>query len=195
MTGSRRDCPAAAGSCGPARRRTWPRRGGGEHGEGFPAAAPGFGARGGSARVLGLAGVPGGEDALVTDDEQDRGEQHERGQAQQAAPAAGNVVVAGSLAAAKPRSAPVRPGVGAAVRGRRAGVSAVLASTSAGTVMVCCVQQVGGCPSGVRISGRSRSRVIDEGRSGQRILSMTAGQATTGMPADCSAAGQERKRG
>ena len=47
-----------------------------------------------------------------------------------------------------------------------------------GTVMVCWVQQAGGCPGGVRISGRLRSRVIEAGRSGQRILPMAAGHIT-----------------
>ena len=41
--------------------------------------------------------------------------------------------------------------------------------------MVCWVQQAWGCSGGVRISGRSRSRVIDAGRSGQRILPVAAG--------------------
>ena len=54
----------------------------------------------------------------------------------------------------------------------------VFAFTSGGTVMVCCWQQSGGCPGGVRISGRFRSSLIDGGRSGQRILPMTAGHIT-----------------
>jgi len=53
-----------------------------ERGERFAAAADFRGKPGGGApRVLGLAGVPGGEDALVAGDEQGRGEQHQRGQA------------------------------------------------------------------------------------------------------------------
>src|SRR5690349_21965762 len=57
-------------------------------------------------------------------------------------------------------------------------VRSVLASTSGGTVMVCWAQQAWGCSGGVRISGRPRSRVIEAGRSGQRILPVAAGQAT-----------------
>ncbi len=47
-----------------------------------------------------------------------------------------------------------------------------------GMVRVCWVQQGWGCPGGVRISGRSRSKVMEEGRRGQRILPVTAGQVT-----------------
>jgi hypothetical protein len=44
--------------------------------------------------------------------------------------------------------------------------------------MVCWVQQACGCSGGVGISVRSRSRLIDAGRSGQRILPMAAGHCT-----------------
>src|SRR6266436_3827955 len=57
-------------------------------------------------------------------------------------------------------------------------VQSVLALTWGGTVMVCWVQQAGGCSGGVRISGRSRVSVMDAGRSGQRILLMAAGHIT-----------------
>src|SRR5258708_23037238 len=69
-------------------------------------------------------------------------------------------------------------------------VQSVLAATSGGTVMVCWVQQAGGCSGGVRISGRSRLRVIDAGRSGQRTLPATAGQVTRWEPPASSAAGR-----
>ena len=44
--------------------------------------------------------------------------------------------------------------------------------------IVCCAQQAWGCSGGCRISGRSRSSVIDAGRSGQRILPVAAGHCT-----------------
>ena len=44
--------------------------------------------------------------------------------------------------------------------------------------MVRWVQQAGGWPGGVRISGLPRSSFIDSGRSGQRIFPSAAGQVT-----------------
>jgi hypothetical protein len=44
-----------------------------------------------------------------------------------------------------------------------------------GTVMVCCVQQAGGCSGGVRICERPRSSFIESGRRGQRIFPLAAG--------------------
>ena len=55
------------------------------------------GAGGGPVSVLGLACVVGGQDALVADDEQAAGEQRDRGQSHQAAPAAADVVAGGVL--------------------------------------------------------------------------------------------------
>src|SRR5712691_11315761 len=66
-------------------------------------------------------------------------------------------------------------------------VQSVLAATWGGTVMVCFAQQGGGFSGGVRISGRCRLRVIDCGRSGQRILLMTAGHMTRWQPSASSA--------
>src|ERR1035438_2710858 len=44
------------------------------------------------------------------------------------------------------------------------------------------------CSGGVRISGRSRSSLIDDGRSGQRILPMAAGHWTRWEPSSSSRA-------
>src|ERR1035441_2124947 len=83
----------------PVRKPALGRPGGGERGERLASPAPGFRGEpsGGAAGVFLLPGVPGGEDALVADDEQRRGEQHQRGQAHQAAPAAADVVGGGVL--------------------------------------------------------------------------------------------------
>ena len=43
---------------------------------------------------------------------------------------------------------------------------------------ICWSQHAGGWRGGVRISGRSRFRVMDAGRSGQRIFPVAAGQIT-----------------
>jgi len=84
-----------------------------------PAPAPGFRgqALGGAALVFFLPGVPGVQDALVADDEQCRGEQHQRGQAHEAAPAAGDVVGGGVLGGGEAAFGAGAAGVGAAVRG------------------------------------------------------------------------------
>src|ERR1019366_8370153 len=58
-----------------------------------------------------------GEDALVADDEQRRGEQHQRGQAHQAAPAAADVVGGGVLGGGEAAFGAGAAGVGAAVPG------------------------------------------------------------------------------
>jgi hypothetical protein len=50
-----------------------------------------------------------------------------------------------------------------------------LAVTSGGTVMVCRVQQAGGFAGGWRISGRSRTRVIEAGRRGPADLARGGG--------------------
>src|SRR5262249_28058516 len=134
----------------------------------------------GAALVFLLPGVPGGQDALVAGDQQGGGEQHQRGQAHEPAPAAGDVAGGGGFGGG---GAAVGGGGGGGGWGRGAAggescFCAVLASTSGGTVMVCWAQQAWGCSGGVRISGRPRSRVIEAGRSGQRILPVAAGQAT-----------------
>ena len=69
-------------------------RSGGEAGEGPAAAFAGFRGEpgGGAAGVVLLPGVPGGQDALVADDEQGGCEEHEGGRAHEAAPPAGDVV-------------------------------------------------------------------------------------------------------
>jgi hypothetical protein len=90
--------------------RAWLWRGG-EAGEGgFPAAfpCPGWQACRGAAVVLGLAGVPGGEDALVADGVQGGEPERGRGEAHEAAPAGAVVLLAGSLMVEKARSAAVR---------------------------------------------------------------------------------------
>jgi len=83
---------------------------GGEAGEGLAAPFAGFRRQAGGCAALGffLPGVPGGEDPLVADDEQGRGEQHEECQAHEAAQPRLMSLLAGSLVVAKPRSAPVR---------------------------------------------------------------------------------------
>src|ERR1022692_4728764 len=87
------------------------------------------------------------------------------------------LLLAGSHTCEKLRSAAVRR----AEEGRGAlegesGFWAVFAFTVAGTVIVCWVQQMGGCSGGLVIVGRLRGRLIEEGRKGQRILPLTAGQ-------------------
>src|SRR5258707_4314827 len=69
----------------------------GERGEGGAAAAPGPGREpgGGAPGGVGLAGVPGVEDALVAEGEQAGQPQRERGQGPEAAPTAGGVVAGG----------------------------------------------------------------------------------------------------
>src|SRR5882672_10433462 len=75
------------------------RSGAGEAGQGLAAAPAGSGREPGGGAALGffLPGVPCGEDALVADDQQRRGEQHEGCQAHEAAPAAGDVAGGGVL--------------------------------------------------------------------------------------------------
>ena len=84
--------------------------GGGEAGEGLAAAVPGFGGQAGcgAAGVVGLAGVPGGQDALVADGEQEGEPERERGQAREPVQPRAMLLVAGSLTVEKVRSAPVR---------------------------------------------------------------------------------------
>jgi hypothetical protein len=62
-------------------RRLWRPGGGWERGEGLAPAVAGSGGQafGGAAPVVFLPGVPGGQDALVADDEQGGGEQHQGG--------------------------------------------------------------------------------------------------------------------
>src|SRR5262249_60645860 len=90
---------------------------GGEAGGGLAAARAGFRgqAPGGAALVFVLAGVPGGEDPLVADDQQARGEQHEGCQAHEAAPAAGDVVAGGVLGGGEAALGAGAAGVGPAV--------------------------------------------------------------------------------
>jgi hypothetical protein len=64
-----------------------------------------------------LPGAPGSEDALVADDQQGRGEQHQRGQAHEAAPAAADVAGGGVLGGGEAAFGAGAAGVGAAVRG------------------------------------------------------------------------------
>src|ERR1022692_1090916 len=101
-----------AGGC----RLLW--RGGGEHGQGF--ALPSSGLRrepgGGAAGVVGLADVPGVEDALVADGEQAGEPQREGGQARESAPAAGDGGGGGVLDGGEGPLGAGAAGVGAAVR-------------------------------------------------------------------------------
>ena len=91
---------------------------GGEAGEGLASAFPGLGREpgGGAAVVVGLAGVEGGEDALVADGEQAGDPEREGGQAGQAAPAAGDAGGGGVLDGGERALGAGAPCVGAAVR-------------------------------------------------------------------------------
>src|SRR6516225_512798 len=95
----------------------WRRCGGGEAGAGLaaPAAGPGREAGCGAAGVVGLAGVPGGQDALVADGEQAGEPEHQRGQAHQAGPAAGDVVAGRVFGGGEGSLGAGAPGVGLAV--------------------------------------------------------------------------------
>jgi hypothetical protein len=156
-------------------------RSGGEAGEGPAAAFAGFRGEhgGGAAGAVLLAGVPGGEDALVADDEQGRGEQHQGGQSHQAAPAAGDVAGGGVLGGGE-----AALGSGAAGVGPAPGFGGVVVFLPGFRVHVC--RDGEGLPGaaglgvlrGRRISGRSRFSCIEAGRSGHWILPMAAGQAT-----------------
>src|ERR1017187_3622619 len=94
-------------------------RAGGEAGEGLAAALPGFRREAGGCApvVVGLADVPGAEDALVADGEQAGQPQGERGQAREAAPAAGDAGGGGVLDGGEGPLGAGAPGVGAAVLG------------------------------------------------------------------------------
>ncbi len=111
------------GSGGQAGARVLPAglwRGGGEAGECCaPPAFAGFGREpGGCALVaVGLADVPGAEDALVADGDQAADPQGERGQARQAAPAAGDAGGGGVLDGGEGPLGAGAPGVGASVLG------------------------------------------------------------------------------
>jgi hypothetical protein len=159
------------------------RSGGGERGEGLAAAPAGFRGQafGGAALVFFLPGVPGCQDAPVADDEQGRDEQHQGGQAHQAAPAAADVVGGGVLGGGEAAFGAGAPGVGAAPgRGRVVvflrGLGEHVRRDGDGLLGAAGL----GVPGGCRISGRSRSSVIDAGRSGQRILPVAAGTARGG---------------
>jgi hypothetical protein len=106
---------AAAGWVAPG---LW-RRCGGQAGEGLAAPAPGSGgqAGGGTAGVVVLAGVPGGQDALVADGEQAGEPEGEQGQAHDPRPAAGDVVGGGVFGGGEGPLGAGAPGVGLAVRG------------------------------------------------------------------------------
>ena len=87
---------------------------GGQVGEGLAASAagPGRQAGRGAAGVVVLAGVPGDQDALVADDEQAGEPEGERGQAREAAPAAGDVVGGRVLGGGEGPFGAGAPGVG-----------------------------------------------------------------------------------
>ena len=104
---------AFGGSC-----RAWLWRGGGEAREGCAAPFAGSGREpgGGASVVFGLPGVPGVQDALVADCLQAGQPQGERGQARQAAPAAGDVAGSGVLDRGEGALGAGAAGVGAAVR-------------------------------------------------------------------------------
>ena len=93
-------------------------RGGGEHGEGFAALFAGSGREpgGGSARVVGLTGVPGAEDALVADGVQAGEPECEWCEAHEAAPAAADGVGGRVFDGGEGAFGAGAPGVGAAVR-------------------------------------------------------------------------------
>ena len=136
-------------------------------GEGLAAPAPGFRgqALGGAALVFFLPGVPGGRMRWLRTTSRRGGEQHQGGQAHEAAPAAADVVGGGVLGGGEAAFGAGAAGVGAAVRGGRVVVflRGLGGARPGGTVIVCWVQQACGCCGGWRISGRSRSRVIDGG--------------------------------
>src|SRR6266542_357409 len=101
---------------GGAAARLW--RGGGEAGERLAAPLAGFWREAGcgAAGVLVLAGVECGEDALVADGEQAGGEQRDRGQSHEPAPAAADVVAGRVLDGGEGPLGGGAPGVGPAVR-------------------------------------------------------------------------------
>src|ERR1035441_7589488 len=92
---------------------------GGEAGEGLAAALADFGreAGGGPLVAVGLADVPGAEDALVADAEEAGQPQRERGYAREAAPAAGDAGGGGVLDGGEGPLGAGAPCVGAAVLG------------------------------------------------------------------------------
>jgi hypothetical protein len=111
-----RRCLVRGGGGGLARCSGWS---GGEAGEGLAPAFAGFGWQA-VCRAAGgfrLPRVPGAEDALVADDEQRGGEQHEGCQAHEAAPAAADVVAGGVLGGGEPAFGAGAPVAGAAPGG------------------------------------------------------------------------------
>jgi hypothetical protein len=157
------------------------RPGGGGRGEGRAPAAAGFRgqALGGAAFVVFLPGGPGVQDALVADDQQGGGEQHQGCQAHQAAPAAADVVAGGVLGGGEAAFGAGAAGVGAAPGRRRVvvflrGLGEDVRRDGEGLLGAAGRGMLGGW----RISGRSRSRSIDGGCSGQRTLPMAAGHWT-----------------
>jgi len=93
--------------------------GGGQAGEGLASSAAGFGGQAGrgAAGIVGLAGVPGGQDALVADGEQAGEPERDRGQAREPGPAVGDVVGGGVLDGGEGPFGAGAAGVGLAVRG------------------------------------------------------------------------------
>jgi hypothetical protein len=71
---------------------------------------------GGAAGVVGLAGVPGGQDALVADGEQAGELEHDRGEAREPGPAVGDVVGGGVLGGGEGPFGAGAAGVGPPVR-------------------------------------------------------------------------------
>src|SRR6266568_1686666 len=136
--------PGGAACCGGAGRAGRLGRPGGELGEAGAAPFAGAGRQpgGGAAGVVVLAGVVGGEDALVADCQQAGDPECERGQAREAAPAAGDAGGGGVLDGGVDALGGGAPPVGPPPLRRRVVVFwRVLAATSGGTVMVCWVQQ------------------------------------------------------
>src|SRR5205807_9805058 len=99
--------------------RAWLWRGSdaGEGGFAPTFACPGREAGGGAALVFGLAGVPGGENALVADGVQAGEPERERGEAHEAAPAAADGVTGWVFDGGEASFGGGAAGVGAAVRG------------------------------------------------------------------------------
>src|SRR5947208_9520230 len=91
------------------------RCGGGGEGLAAPAAGPGWQAGCGAAGGVGLAGVPGFQDALVADGQQAGEPEHDRGQAREPGPAAGDVVAGRVLGGGEGPLGAGAPGVGLAV--------------------------------------------------------------------------------
>src|ERR1022692_1677710 len=109
--------PGRCAAC--ARGRAWLWWRGCEAGEGFAAPAACSGREPGlcSLGVLVLADVVGGQDALVADGEQAGGEERDRGESHEAAPAAADVVGGGVFGGGEGPLGGGAAGVGPAVRG------------------------------------------------------------------------------